>query len=189
MNKIIKYSDFLNEELSTVSSFLKINYNKIFQEPIQSLNNLFTDFTKKVDKEKNVSNLYQKYLRTSQNLIQSEINNAESIDAINKLVTDEIKYFYFTLKPIVNKLQNNEFTMEEIFSKSRDKRMQKLMSYPEDQFSNAVTQYIGDAVTPWIKKYYNGLKVSFPEGGLKIEATSKPSVPFIAPLKITPPQR
>ena len=40
-----------------------------------------------------------------------------------------------------------------------------------------------------IKKYYNGLKVSFPEGGLKIEATSKPSVPFIAPLKITPPQR
>ena len=152
MNKVIKYSEFNEGLLSTITSFLKSNYNKIFQDPIQSLNNLFNDFIKKVDKEKNVSNLYQKYLRTSQNLIQTEINNAESIDAINKLVSDEIKYFYFTLKPIVNKLQHDEFTIEEIFSRSKDKRLQKLMSYPEDQFSNAVTQYIGEAVTPWIKK-------------------------------------
>ena len=73
---------------------MKANYNKIFQEPNQALNNLFVDFTKKVDKEKNVSNLYQRYIRSSQTLIQNEINNAETIDAINKLVSDEIKYFY-----------------------------------------------------------------------------------------------
>jgi len=152
MNNISAYKDFLSEGLSSVSSFLKQQYNNIFQNPNQALSNLFADFTKKVDTEKNVSNLYQRYIRNNQTTVQNEINNAETIDAINKIVTDEVKYFYFSLKPIVNKLQNDEFTMENIFERSRDKRLQKLMSYPEDKFSNAATQYIGDAVTPWIKK-------------------------------------
>lgn len=37
-----------------------------------------------------------------------------------------------------------------------------------------------------IQKHYKGLKVSFPNGGLKIEAASLPSVP---PKELTPPQR
>lgn len=153
MNNLTTYNYYLTEgTLSTVSAFLKQQYNRIFQDPNQNLNNLFTTFTKKVDTEKNVAALYQRYVRASQTAIQNEINNTESIDAINKLLTDEIKYFYFSLKPIANKLQNNQFTMEEIFSRSRDKRLQKLMSYPEDQFSNAVQQYITDGVLPWIKK-------------------------------------
>lgn len=153
MKNIILYDDYLNENnLSSVSKFLKAQYNNIFQSPDQALNNEFVTFTKKVDTENNVAHLYQRYIRANQTTVQNEINNADTIEAVDKLVTDEIKYFYFSLKPIVNKLQNDEFTIEKIFERSKDKRLMKLMSYPEDQFSNAVTQYIGDAVTPWIKK-------------------------------------
>jgi hypothetical protein len=153
MKNVIIYDDFLNENtLSSVSKFLKAQYNNIFQTPNQSLNNQFVEFTKKVDTEKNSAYLFQRFIKANQTTVQNEINNAETIEAIDKIVTDEIKYFYFSLKPIVNKLQNTEFTMEKIFERSRDKRLQKLMSYPEDQFSNAVAQYISDAVTPWIKK-------------------------------------
>ena len=149
---IKKYDDFLFEALSSVSSFLKSQYNNIFQGPNQVLNNLFVDFTKKVDTDKNVSNLYQRFLRSNQTSVQNEINKTtDTIDAVNKIITDEVKYFYFSLKPIVNKLQNEEFTMERIFERSRDKRLMKLMSYPEDQFSNAVQQYISEAVLPAIK--------------------------------------
>ena len=149
---IKKYDDFLLEALSSVSAFLKAQYNNIFQGPNQVLNNLFVDFTKKVDTDKNVSNLYQRFLRSNQTSVQNEINKtADTIDAVNKIITDEVKYFYFSLKPIVNKLQNEEFTMERIFERSRDKRLMKLMSYPEDQFSNAVQQYISEAVLPAIK--------------------------------------
>ena len=142
----------MSEGLSTVSSFLKAQYNNIFKDQNQNLSNLFNTFTKKVDTEKNLSALYQRYIRASQTAIQNEINNAESIDAINKLLSDEVKYFYFTLKPVAIKLQNDEFSMEEIFSRSRDKRLQKLISFPEDQFSNAVQQYVNDGVIPWVKK-------------------------------------
>jgi hypothetical protein len=152
MINIIPFDEYLVEATSSVTDFLKSNYNKIFQEPNQSLNNLFVDFTKKIDKEKNTANLYQRFLKSNQITMQREINNADSIDAINKLLSDDIKYFYFSLKPIVNKLQNNEFTMEKIFERSRDKRLQMLMSYPEDQFSNAVQQYVNDGAIPWIKK-------------------------------------
>ena len=152
MNNLTSYSEFLTEEtLSSVSTFLKAQYNNIFKEPNQNLNNLFNAFTKKVDIDKNVANLYVRYIRSNQTTIQNEINKAETNDIINKLLLDEIKYFYFSLKPIVNKLQNDEFTMEKIFERSRDKRLQTLMSYPEDQFSNAVQQYINEALL-WIKK-------------------------------------
>jgi len=152
MDKITKYSDFLNETLSSVSTFLKAQYNNIFNEPNQALNNLFVEFTKKVDTEKNVANLYQRFVKSNQTVMQNEINSALTTDVINKIITDNIKYFYFTLKPIVNKLQNDEFTMIKIFERSRDKRLMTLMSYPEDQFSNAVQQYVNDAVLPEIKK-------------------------------------
>lgn len=128
--------------LSTISDFLKSNYNKIFNEPNQKMDMMFVNYTKKLDRDKNPSLIYQQFIKANQTLIQSEINNSESIDGINKIISDEIKYFYFSLKPVVNKLQNSEFTMEEIFSSSRDKNLQALMSYPEDKFSNAVTQYI-----------------------------------------------
>lgn len=153
MNNLKPYEDYMNEGiLSTVSSFLKSQFNKIFKEPNQNLNNLFNDFIKRLDKEKNVNNLYQRYIRTFQTSIQNEINNCETIDDINKLTTDGIKYFYFSLNPVINKLQNQEFTKEKIFEKSRDKRLQILMNYPEDQFSNAIQQYVNDAVIPNIKK-------------------------------------
>lgn len=149
--KIASYDNFLNEDLSSVSKFLKSQYNNIFRDSNQNLNNLFVEFTKKVDTDKNVSNLYQRYLRANQTTVQNEINNAESIDAVNKIISDEIKYFYYSLKPIVNKLQNDEFTMDEIFSRSRDKRLQALMSYPEDKFANASSEYVGQ-ILPEIKK-------------------------------------
>ena len=153
MNNLTSYNDYLSEGiLSSISSFLKTQFQNIFKDPNKILYNLFNDFTKKVDKEKNVANLYQRYLRASQTNFQNEVNNSETIDAVNKLLTDNIKFFYFSLKPVVNKLQNKEFTIEEIFSRARDKRLQKLMSYPEDQFSNAVQQYINEGVLPWIKK-------------------------------------
>lgn len=150
---INKYNDFLSEAaLSSVSAFLKAQYNIIFKGANQQLNNLFTVFTKKVDTEKNVSNLYQRYVRSNQTAFQNEINAAETTDTVNKIVTDNIKFFYFSLKPIVNKLQNDEFTMEKVFERSRDKTLMKLMSYPEDQFSNAVQQYVNQTVIPQIKK-------------------------------------
>jgi len=151
--KIITYSEYKLDEsfLSSISNFLKTQYQKIFPDATQSLNNLFNNFTKKVDTEKNVSNLYQKFIKANQTTVVNEINNAESIDAVNKIVTEEIKYFYFSLKPIVNKLQNDEFTIAKIFERSRDKRLQALMSYPEDQFSNAVAQYATTIAIPAIK--------------------------------------
>ena len=152
MNNLTQYNDFMSEGLSTVSSFLKAQYNNIFQDPNQNLNNRFVTFTKKVDTEKNVAALFKQYSIENTTLFQTEIDNAESIDAINKLLTDEIKYFYFSLKTVTIKLQNSQFTMQEIFSRSRDKRLQKLMSYPEDQFSNGVQQYMNDGVLPWVKK-------------------------------------
>ena len=63
----------------------------------------------------------------------------------------------------MNKLQNDEFTMESIFERSRDKRLQKLMTFPEDQFSNAVQEYVNDAVLPQIKK----------DAGLDLKDTEK----------------
>lgn len=168
MKNLTAYDSFLTEAVSSaISPFLKTYYNNVFQEPDKNLNNLFIDFTKRIDREKNTANLYQRFLRNFQTNVQTEINNSETTDAVNKIISDSIKYFYFSLKPIVNKLQNDEFTMEEIFSRSRDKRLMKLMSYPEDQFSNAVTQYIGDAVTPWIKK----------EAGLEKQPTQQPQQP------------
>jgi hypothetical protein len=151
--KIITYSEYKLDEsfLSSISNFLKAQYQKIFPDATQSLNNLFNNFTKKVDTEKNVSNLYQNFIKANQTTVVNEINNAESIDAVNKIITEEIKYFYFSLKPIVNKLQNDEFTIAKIFERSRDKRLQALMSYPEDQFSNAVAQYATTIAIPTIK--------------------------------------
>jgi len=164
MNNLIKYDEFLIEgTLSTVSDFLKAQFNNIFNDPNQSLNNLFNTFTKKLDREKNVTNLYQKFIKNNQTIVQNEINTAESIDVINKIITDNIKYFYFSLKPVLNKLQNDEFTMTTIFERSRDKRLQKLMTFPEDQFSNAVQQYVNDAVLPQIKK----------DAGLDLKDTEK----------------
>lgn len=176
MKNVILFSDYLNEtNLSSVSTFLKAQYNNIFQNPNQTLSNLFNTFTKKVDTDKNVAHLYQQYIRVNQTTIQNEINAADTTEVVDKLVTDEIKYFYFTLKPIVNKLQNDEFTIEKIFERSRDKRLMKLMSYPEDQFSNAVTQYISEAVTPWIKK----------DAGLETQTTQQTQQPA-TPTTTTP---
>lgn len=151
--KIITYSEYKLDEsvLSSISNFLKAQYQKIFPDATQSLNNLFNNFTKKIDTEKNVSNLYQKFIKANQTTVVNEINNADSIDAVNKIITEEIKYFYFSLKPIVNKIQNDEFTIAKIFERSRDKRLQALMSYPEDQFSNAVVQYATTIAIPAIK--------------------------------------
>ena len=172
MDKIIRYSDFLYEgTLSSVSTFLKAQHNNIFQTPNQALNNLFVDFTKKVDTEKNVSNLYQKFIRSNQTIFQNEINNSETIESINKIISDEIKYFYFSLKPIVNKLQNDEFTMEKIFERSRDKRLQTLMSYPEDQFSNAAQEYV-NLILPEIKKDA-GLDKPTPTAAAPVNTTEK----------------
>ena len=152
MKNITKYSEFLTEGvLSSVSDFLKAQYNNIFKSPNQNLNNLFINFTKKVDTEKNVSHLYQSFLKANQTNVQNEINKATSIDQVNNMLSDTVKYFYFSLLPIVNKLQNKEFTMQEIFKTSRDKRLQTLMSYPEDKFSNAVSEYVLQAVVPQVK--------------------------------------
>jgi hypothetical protein len=151
LNNLTAYSEFLTEDTSSpVSTFLKAQYNNIFKEPNQNLNNLFTTFIKKADVDKNIPNLYQRYARASQTTLQNEINNAETTDSVNKLVTDEIKYFYFSLKSVINKLQNDEFTMKSIFKESGDRALQYLMCgsdekvdmMPEDQFANAVTNYI-----------------------------------------------
>ena len=90
-------------------------------------------------------------MKANQTNVQNEINKAESVDSVNNILSDTVKYFYFSLLPIVNKLQNKEFTMQEIFKTSRDKRLQTLMSYPEDQFSNAVSEYVLQAVVPQVK--------------------------------------
>jgi len=134
------------------SEFLKKQYNNIFSDPNNTLHNSFNIFTKKLDTEKNVASLYQRYLKSNQVNVKNEINKAESIDSVNNILTDEVKYFYYSLLPIVNELQNDEFTMEEIFSRSRDKTLKTLMSYPEDQFANAVSEYVGQSVIPQIKK-------------------------------------
>lgn len=152
MNKIVPYSDFLLEaNLSSVTKFLKAQYNNIFKEPTQSLHILFNDFIKKMDVDKNVSGLYQKYIRANQTNFQNAINSADSIDGVNKVISDEIKYFYFSLKPVVNKLQNDEFTIDTIFSRSKDKRLRTLMNYEEDRFSNAADEYLKQAVIPQLK--------------------------------------
>jgi len=174
MNNIISYNNFMNEStLSSVSKFLKAQYNNIFKEPNQNLNNLFVTFTKKVDTDRNISNLYQRYIKANQTSVQNEINNAESIDAVNKIITDEVKYFYYSLKPIVNKLQNDEFSMESIFSRSKDKRLQVLMSYPEDQFANAVPEYTGQIVVPQIKDLSGLNKETTTEETVAPEATTE----------------
>lgn len=144
MKTITKYNEYKKIDeavLSNISNFLKTQYQKIFPYATQSLNNLFNTFIKKIDIDRNVSNFYQKFIKTNQNIVANEINKSESIDAVNKIITEEIKYFYFTLKLVVTKLQNDEFTIENIFDRSRDKRLIQLMSYPEDQFSNAVSEY------------------------------------------------
>ena len=140
---IIYYNTFLLENSqSSISEFLKSQYNQIFPDPTQSLNNLFSSFTKSLETEKNVSILYLNYLKNSQTLTQNEINNSKSVIEVDKVLTESIKYFYFSLIPIINKLQNDEFTINSIFGKSRDKNLITLMSYPEDKFSNAVSTYV-----------------------------------------------
>ena len=141
------FNDLIFESnLFSVSDFLKKNYNKIFDKPNQKLEQLFVDFTKKFDREKNTSYLYQKFIKSNQTLLQNEINNSESIDEINNIISDEIKYFYFSLKPVITKLQNDEFTIAEIFNNSIDKELKALMSFPEDKFATAVGQYVDHAI-------------------------------------------
>ena len=154
MNNIIKYTDY-NKIDENVSIFLKTQYQKIFPDATQSLNNLFNAFIKKIDIDRNISNFYQKFIKTNQTIIANEINKSESIDIVNKIITEEIKYFYFTLKLVVDKLQNDEFTIEKIFERSRDKRLMQLMSYPEEQFSNAASEYTSTIAIPAIKDNSN----------------------------------
>lgn len=154
MNSIIKYTDY-NKIDENVSIFLKTQYQKIFPDATQSLNNLFNAFIKKIDTDRNISNFYQNFIKTNQTIIANEINKSESIDVVNKIITEEIKYFYFTLKLVVDKLQNDEFTFEKIFESSRDKRLMQLMSYPEEQFSNAVSEYTSTIAIPAIKDNSN----------------------------------
>lgn len=140
---IILYNSFLIESSqSSISEFLKSQYNHIFPDPTQSLNNLFNSFTKSLETDKNVSTLYQNYLKNSQTITQKEINNSKSVIEVDKVLTECIKYFYFSLIPVINKLQNDEFTVNSIFGRSRDKNLIALMSYPEDKFSNAVSTYV-----------------------------------------------
>lgn len=158
MKTITKYNEYKKIDeavLSNISNFLKTQYQKIFPYATQSLNNLFNTFIKKIDIDRNVSNFYQKFIKTNQTIVANEINKSESIDAVNKIITEEIKYFYFTLKLVVTKLQNDEFTIENIFDRSRDKRLIQLMSYPEDQFSNAVSEYTSTIAIPAIKDNSN----------------------------------
>lgn len=166
MKTITKYNEYKKIDeavLSNISNFLKTQYQKIFPDATQSLNNLFNTFIKKIDIDRNVSNFYQKFIKTNQTIVANEINKSESIDAVNKIITEEIKYFYFTLKLVVTKLQNDEFTIENIFDRSRDKRLIQLMSYPEDQFSNAVSEYASTIAIPAIKDDSNITPVSNPE--------------------------
>jgi len=152
---IITYCEYLTENSqSSISEFLKSQYHKIFPEPTESLNTLFSSFIKRLDIDKNVSVLYQSYLKNSQSLTQNEINNSKTIIDVDKILTESIKYFYFSLIPIVNRLQTDEFTVSEIFSRSRDKRLMTLMSYSEDKFSNAVSTY-ASAVIEEIKTSAN----------------------------------
>jgi hypothetical protein len=156
MYNVINYDQFLNEAtLSPIITFLKNQYNNIFQNVNKNLDNIFVTFIKKVDIENNVSNLYQMYIKNSQTVVQNEINNSENIDSVNRILIDCVKYFYFSTNIIINKLQNDDFTIKEIFNNSRDKRLQELMSYPEDKFSNSVQQYINEYVLPELKKNIN----------------------------------
>ena len=161
LKNLMEYNNFLSDEISdyilesSISDFLKSNYNKIFQEPSKNLSNQFINFTKRVDNEKNIADLYKRFIISNQTSVQNEINSAETIDVVNKILSDNIKFFYFSLKPVVNKLQNDDFTMETIFSNSKDKRLQTIMTYPEDQFSTAVTQFVNDSIVPWVKKDAN----------------------------------
>lgn len=149
MKNIISYNNFkINESISV---FLKNNYNKIFIEPNLNLNNLFNNFMKKIDNEKKVSLLFQNFIKNNQVMIVSEIKKLDSIDNINNIISDEIKYFYFTLKITVDKLQNDDFTISSIFEKLRDKRLVQLMSFPEDKFSNAIKTYMSDVLIPYLK--------------------------------------
>jgi hypothetical protein len=135
--------------------FLKRNYNKIFGKTNGSLHNLFGQFIKKADKDNNLPNLYQKYVKSFQVNVKNEINNSESVNDVNLIVSDFVKYFYFSLSYVVDRLQNDEFNMESIFDKSRDKNLKILMTYPVDKFSNAVSEYVGQYVIPNIKKDSN----------------------------------
>ena len=77
---IISYNNYLTESSqSYISEFLKSQYDKIFPDPTQSLNNLFSSYVKSLDVEKNVSAVYQNYLKNSQTLTQNEINNSKSV--------------------------------------------------------------------------------------------------------------
>lgn len=49
-------------------------------------------------------------------------------------------------------MQNNEFTIQSIFSRYKDKRLMILMSYDEDKFSNAVDEYFEQAVVTQLKE-------------------------------------
>jgi len=152
------------------SDFLKSQYNNIFKDPNQSLHNLFTSFIKKLDTDNNISSLYQRYLKSNQTTVQTEINNAESVEDVNSILNDEIKYFYYSLKPMVDKLQDDEFTMEEIFDRSRDKNFKALMTYPEDKFANAVGEYVSNFSIPQIKED-SGLNKSETETEVNMEST------------------
>ena len=149
MKNIISYNNFKINE--SISDFLKNNYNKIFIEPNINLNNLFNNFMKKIDNEKKVSLLFQSFIKNNQIMIVSEIKKSDSIDNIKNIISDEIKYFYFTLKITVDKLQNDDFTISSIFEKLRDKKLVQLMRFPEDKFSNAIKTYMSDVLIPYLK--------------------------------------
>lgn len=151
MNNITPFDDFMTEGiLSAVSDFLKSQFNNIFKDSSPNLKNLFTQFTKSLDKEKNMANLYQRYILSSQPLIQNDIKKAESIDEVNKIITDNIKFLYFSLNPIIKKVGNKDFTIQELI---RDKALQELLSNTDEkEFSNNVQYYVNNTIISQIKR-------------------------------------
>ena len=145
MNNITPYNEFVSEGLmSPISTFLKSQFNNIFKDANPVLNNLFSIFTKKIDTEKNVSNLYKNFIKNNHTVVQNEINKAESVEAVNKIITDNIKIIYFSLTPIIAKLQNSEFTVKTIFKSSE---IQEVMSLPKDVFLTKVQEFVNNAIS------------------------------------------
>lgn len=154
---LYRYLEFINEDF--YDNF-KSKYAKLFNESDEDIKKELDILFKKIDDETDflkVVNIFDDFLSSNQKTLNSKIENSQGQEAINKLLSDNLKTIYFALKSIIIKLDDKDFT--DIFEKSKDKNLRNLMNMKQDKFSDAVPVYVKDYMIPQIEKMSNTQKV------------------------------
>lgn len=157
---LYKYLDFINENF--YDDFKKTHF-KLFNDSDEDIKSQLATFLKRIDNETDylkVVNTFDNFLSSNQNTLNSKIDNNEGQESINKILSDNLKAIFFTLRSVQIKLDDKDFT--DTFEQAKDKNFKNLMNMKRDKFSDAYLTYVKDYMIPQIKKMSGIEEVKYP---------------------------